>query len=50
MKLNFNLIHRRRTYKTFSDRSCIRKSGIGPFKLLFDKSLKENNVNSELQF
>jgi hypothetical protein len=29
------------TYKTFSDCSCVRKSGKGPFKLLFDKSLKE---------
>jgi len=28
------------TYKNLSDRKSIRKSGKGPFKLLFDKSLK----------
>ena len=41
--MKLHLIHCHRTYKTFSDRSCIRKSGKEPFKLLFDKSLKGNN-------
>jgi len=43
-------MHQHGTYKTFRDGSCIRKSGKEPFKLLFDKSLKENNLNTELQF
>jgi len=42
-------MHQHGTYKTFSERNCIRKSGKGPSKLLFDKSLKENNLNVELQ-
>jgi len=44
-----HLMHQHGTYKTFSDRSCIRKSGKEPFKLLFDKSLKKSNLNVELQ-
>ena len=43
-------MHQNGTYKDFSDRSSIRKSGNGPSKLLFDKSLTENNLNAELQF
>jgi len=47
--LKLHLMHQHGTYKTFSERNCIRKSGKGPSKLLFDKSLKENNLNVELQ-
>jgi hypothetical protein len=38
------------TYKTFSDSSLFKKTGKGPFKLLFDKSLKMNNLYAQLQF
>ena len=48
--MKLHLMDQHGTYKTFNNRSCIRKSGIGPFKLLFDKSLTENNLNAELQF
>ena len=43
--MKLHLMHQHGTYKIFSDLSCIKKSGKGPFKLLFDKSLKENNLN-----
>jgi len=46
--MKLHLIHRHETYKTFNDRSCIRESGKGPFKLLFDKSLKGNKFDAEL--
>jgi hypothetical protein len=48
--MKLHLTHQYGTYMTFSDRSCIKNSGIGPFKLLFDKSLKEKNLNGKLQF
>jgi len=38
--MKLHLIYQHGTYKTFSDGSCVRKSGKGPFKPLFDKSLK----------
>ena len=48
--MKLHLIHQHGTYKTFSDCSCIRKSGKGPFKLLLDKFLKGKNLNAVLKF
>jgi hypothetical protein len=39
--MKLHLMYQHGTYKTFSERICIKKSGKCPFKLLFDKSLKE---------